>query len=107
MHLPEPVHLCTMPSMATKKAKSKLVVKASVKPEIRDFIRRSVAVCDRLDISHFTLSKKLFNEQARALENLAAGRGANVVGYLDAMDKLAEIEATAKTKRPDAQAVSA
>jgi len=82
--------------MAKKTSKSKLVIGKSVKPEIRDFVRRAILVCDRLNISHYTLSKRLFNDQARALENLASGGGANVNGYIEAKEKLAAYEAEAQ-----------
>ena len=79
--------------MAKQTPKWRLVPKPGVDPEILDFLARTNAVGRALNISHFTLSKRLFKEQARALENLAAGKGANVVGFMRAKRLLTAIEA--------------
>lgn len=94
------VHLCTIAVMAKRSFKWRVVPKPGVDPEIVAFLTRTNAVGRALNISHYTLSKRLFNEQARALENLADGKGANVVGWMRAKRLLADMES-------ELQAVSA
>lgn len=115
------VLLCTMLPMAKSKQKSRYTVPeivSDVKPEIRSFLQRAFKICDARNVSHFGMSRRLFDGQPRALENLAAGNGANVLGYLDAKAELGRYEddpnywpAESESRRPkpktDRQPVSA
>lgn len=65
----------------------------AVVPEMREFLQRAFALCERSGFSHHTLSRRLFRGQARALMRLAAGQGCNIVAWLAAKDKLAAFEA--------------
>lgn len=74
-------------------AKNKFKISPNVKPEIREFVLRADALAKRYDLSRFTMSRRLFGEtQGRTLENLADGKGANVIGWIEANKRLAELE---------------
>lgn len=74
-------------------AKNKFKISSSVKPEIRAFVLRADALAKLWNLSRFTMSRRLFGEtQGRTLENLAEGKGANVIGWIEANKRLDELE---------------
>lgn len=74
-------------------SKSKFKISTKVKPEIRAFIVRADALAQREGVSRFTMSRRLFGDtQGRTLENLADGKGANVIGWIDANKRLDDLE---------------
>jgi hypothetical protein len=92
--------------MAKSKPKSQtaeLKVARNLRPEIRDFVLRAKHICDSRPVSHFGMSRRLFDGQARALENLAAGKGANVLGFLRAKAELEKYEADPTYWPPEAE----
>lgn len=81
--------------MAKTKPKTPLAelkVASNLRPEIRDFVLRAKRICEKRPVSHFGMSRRLFDGQARALENLAKGQGANVLNFLNALVELEKYE---------------
>lgn len=74
-------------------AKNKFKISPTVKPEIRAFVLRADALAKQKNLSRFTMSRRLFGEtQGRTLDNLAEGKGANVIGWIEANKRLSEME---------------
>lgn len=77
----------------TLMSKAKFKISPKVKPEIRAFVVRADALAQKQGVSRFTMSRRLFGEtQGRTLENLADGKGANVIGWIEANKRLDALE---------------
>lgn len=67
--------------------------KLPLPPEIAVFVARADAVRKRANISRATLSKRLFENRAGVIDNLADGYGCNITNWIEAQQKLAALEA--------------